>query len=81
MVRTYRMVTQSKTDTKLIDAHGHAIGSHAAHGPEGNTEKADQSSPTSDVEVNAERSNVFDQSLLTQLIGVGILEFGVVLHR
>ncbi|KAK0467205.1 Zinc/iron permease [Desarmillaria tabescens] len=50
------------------DAHGHLAGSHAAHGPEGNS--------TSRINMNIA---VLD-SALTQIIGVAILEFGVALH-
>jgi zinc transporter 1/2/3 len=64
------------------DAHGHALGSHAAHGPEINFEdkdtKVDKSS--SDVESADGPANPFQDSMLTQIIGVAILEFGVVLH-
>ncbi|KAF9037712.1 ZIP-like iron-zinc transporter [Panaeolus papilionaceus] len=65
------------------DAHGHGPGSHAAHGPEGSFEdKATKpTANSSDVEV-AQPAPVhpFQDSASTQIIGVAILEFGVVLH-
>ncbi|CAL1715470.1 unnamed protein product [Somion occarium] len=81
------------------DAHGHGVGSHAAHGPESNRQLGGDSSnpqeiaqiekfPT-DVESNASQHKAlashYDDhavvdSAITQIIGVGILEFGVVLH-
>lgn len=60
----------------LTDAHGHGIGSHAAHGPEGASE--DEKS-MSDLE--ASQPGHFDDSAMAQIIGVFILEFGVLLHR
>ncbi|KAL0955311.1 hypothetical protein HGRIS_004197 [Hohenbuehelia grisea] len=58
------------------DAHGHAVGSHAAHGPEGDLVdgKAEQSS---DLEAH---KPTYDNSTIAQMIGIAILEFGVVLH-
>lgn len=85
MVTLVGLYCRPRLKSSWTDAHGHAFGSHAAHGPEGTTDLTDQSFPASgektDVEDNMGRNNVFDNSLLTQLIGVGILEFGVVLHR
>ncbi|KAF9531709.1 ZIP-like iron-zinc transporter [Crepidotus variabilis] len=70
---------------KTHDAHGHDLGSHAAHGPEGVSEsktvEASKSEASSDIEAASPKHNhVFDHNVLTQVIGVGILEFGVVLH-
>ncbi|KAF8159587.1 ZIP-like iron-zinc transporter [Crassisporium funariophilum] len=73
---------------KAHDAHGHSLGSHAAHGPEGfeqsltppkNEKVASQAS--SDIESSGEiHDHGFEDTISTQVIGVGILEFGVVLH-
>ncbi|KAJ4469860.1 ZIP-like iron-zinc transporter [Lentinula aciculospora] len=63
------------------DAHGHDTGSHAAHGPEGSI-----SNVSKDVEAslsgatNEEYQHRILDSAISQVIGVGILEFGVVLH-
>jgi zinc transporter 1/2/3 len=73
------------------DTHGHSLGSHAAHGPEATFSAPDnavnkaekEGSTSSDVEsathVRAHATSVSD-NVLTQIIGVAILEFGVVLH-
>ncbi|KAF5316001.1 hypothetical protein D9619_006333 [Psilocybe cf. subviscida] len=69
------------------DAHGHNLGAHAAHGPEG-TFSAEPSmkreSSASDIEQPAANHHSHDVGLednvVTRVIGVGILEFGVVLH-
>ncbi|KAF9218627.1 ZIP-like iron-zinc transporter [Gyrodon lividus] len=68
------------------DAHGHGIGAHAAHGPEG---ISTQSTPlegnsayekdVSDIEASHTHAN-YDSSALAQIVGVFILEFGVLLH-
>ncbi|KAJ7861378.1 ZIP-like iron-zinc transporter [Mycena olivaceomarginata] len=57
------------------DAHGHEVGSHAAHGPE-------HSSPTKAVD-DPEAQSIdlkLDDSAAAQIIGIAILEFGVLLH-
>jgi zinc transporter 1/2/3 len=64
------------THIHLIDAHGHHGGSHAAHGPEGSlVESAGE----------REKGNVPGQtdsdSAMARIVGVAILEFGVMLHR
>ncbi|KAF9031366.1 ZIP-like iron-zinc transporter [Hymenopellis radicata] len=64
------------------DAHGHVAGGHAAHGPEGNTD-VDKIKSGTDSSVDIERaseSHYVMDSALTQIIGIAILEFGVVLH-
>ncbi|KAF9269088.1 ZIP-like iron-zinc transporter [Marasmius fiardii PR-910] len=73
------------------DTHGHeAGGSHAAHGPEDNDNLSSNISigephPVSDIEKSLSASSphkphsVIDNPL-SQIIGVAILEFGVVLH-
>jgi len=54
----------------------HGIGSHAAPCPRGESE--DEKS-TSDLETS--QPGHFDGSAMAQVIGVFILEFGVLLHR
>ncbi|KAF5355333.1 hypothetical protein D9758_006057 [Tetrapyrgos nigripes] len=64
------------------DAHGHDVGSHAAHGPESNV-MVDDASLEKDVEKsgsgNTHKHHLAD-SALAQIVGVAILEFGVALH-
>ncbi|TRM65461.1 Zinc/iron permease [Schizophyllum amplum] len=72
------------------DAHGHDAGSHAAHGPEGRLaasaeedveampEKTERSLSREDNEAS-ERGGE-SHSSIGQVIGVAILEFGVILH-
>ncbi|KJA28165.1 hypothetical protein HYPSUDRAFT_62552 [Hypholoma sublateritium FD-334 SS-4] len=70
------------------DAHGHDHGSHAAHGPESNyvqSSKIADKDQSLDIEETAQapehvHSHGFEDSITTQIIGVGILEFGVLLH-
>lgn len=82
------------------DPHGHGVGGHAAHGPEGAATSLNNdinvmgidTQAISDVEKNSfdgmkgkeiETSmptNAVDTAA-TQIIGVAILEFGVLLHR
>lgn len=62
---------------RFIDPHGHGIGSHAAHGPEG----ADLDDKLTSSDVEGAQSGHFDDSAMAQIIGVFILEFGVLLHR
>ena len=71
------------------DAHGHDVGSHAAHGPEGDmidsTAARDLEASTADTvnsesEKHSHKHQVLDAAA-SQIIGVAILEFGVVLHR
>ena len=72
------------------DAHGHDIGAHSSHGPEGTHHTELQiTAESSDVESNGNQEGkegikagfTFDESVLAQMVGVGILEFGVLLHR
>lgn len=65
------------------DAHGHSLGSHAAHGPEANFDPtlSSQKESSSDIEAPKHEDHGFEDSMSTQIIGVAILEFGVVLHR
>jgi zinc transporter 1/2/3 len=70
----------------LHDPHGHGVtsGSHAAHGPEGhlNSDAAQVKSEKSsqDIESFGEGSEASAADAITQMIGVAILEFGVLLH-
>ncbi|KAF8202190.1 ZIP-like iron-zinc transporter [Pholiota molesta] len=73
---------------KTHDAHGHSLGSHAAHGPEGviNPPTRIESKTLDDAESAGsnpsqhEHNHGFEDSMATQMIGIAILEFGVVLH-
>ncbi|KAJ6582065.1 ZIP-like iron-zinc transporter [Mycena capillaripes] len=69
------------------DPHGHYTGSHAAHGPEG-TQTPPKENNT-DVEAQREGHNHhqhhgelshLDDSASAQIVGIAILEFGVLLH-
>lgn len=81
--------------TESIDPHGHGIGGHAAHGPESQAprnEKEKDIETGSGTDDHASRhamgtaahhshgTGIADNAW-TQIIGVAILEFGVVLHR
>ncbi|KAJ6494028.1 ZIP-like iron-zinc transporter [Mycena vitilis] len=65
------------------DPHGHHAGSHAAHGPEGT-----QTPPKTNSDVEAQENGHhdhaepthMDDSASAQIIGIAILEFGVLLH-
>ncbi|KAJ7227835.1 ZIP-like iron-zinc transporter [Mycena haematopus] len=68
------------------DPHGHYTGSHAAHGPEGT-----QTPPKENGDVEEQRHDghhdhghgalsVLDDSASAQIVGIAILEFGVLLH-
>ncbi|KAG2068736.1 ZIP-like iron-zinc transporter [Suillus decipiens] len=63
------------------DAHGHGLGAHAAHGPEGGIRNDDSNSEktTQDLE-SAHTHKGPDLGAAGQIIGVFILEFGVLLH-
>jgi zinc transporter 1/2/3 len=63
------------------DPHGHGLGAHAAHGPERGaspTRSDNDLKINDDVEAAREDS---DFNAAAQIIGVFILEFGVLLHR
>jgi len=64
------------------DAHGHNVGSHTAHGPEGaqGSDKGEKTDVSSDVEADGQVAGGMSDDAMTQAIGVAILEFGVVLH-
>ncbi|KIK63353.1 hypothetical protein GYMLUDRAFT_72072 [Collybiopsis luxurians FD-317 M1] len=67
------------------DAHGHEIGSHAAHGPEGNmidsnaAKDVEAAAAPSESEKHTHTHHMLDAAV-SQIVGVAILEFGVVLH-
>ena len=62
-----------------IDVHGHGHGgTHAAHGPEA-TINEDLKEDTIHDDDRSTASN--DENAAAQIIGVAILEFGVLLHR
>lgn len=82
----YEMILASFTHIQgHLDTHGHQAGAaHAAHGPEVAAQLPVDKVMTeshSDVEVAHSTSTLIDHELTTQVIGVAILEFGVVLHR
>lgn len=63
------------------DAHGHGLGAHSAHGPEGGMSNDDSNSE----KIKEDLESAHDHELpelgaLGQIIGVFILEFGVLLH-
>ncbi|KAF8262618.1 ZIP-like iron-zinc transporter [Lactarius quietus] len=67
------------------DAHGHHTGGVIAHGPEGSpkTDKDPQSEAghsVNRVDDVGHITTMTDDNAMAQLIGVGILEFGVILH-
>lgn len=70
-----------------LDAHGHNSGSHAAHGPEGTLTDRKEATGSDDLESGSkhghdhDHDHEHDNTAFAQIIGVGILEFGVVLHR
>lgn len=84
------------TSMVAVDAHGHDghDGAHAAHGPETlektkdnmedmtpRLEEAQTTSHSSNGVMNIAKPESGLDSPLTQIVGVAILEFGVVLHR
>ncbi|TFK74958.1 ZIP zinc/iron transport family [Pluteus cervinus] len=66
------------------DAHGHEMGSHAAHGPELSHDRKDVEEvvkpDTHSDSIDSSKGFAQDGDALTQIIGVAILEFGVALH-
>lgn len=69
---------------KVHDPHGHSFGSHAAHGPEGNHDEIEVAKPekvANDIEsVSGSEEDKDWSDALGQMIGVAILEFGILLH-
>ncbi|KAJ8694704.1 hypothetical protein PTI98_007356 [Pleurotus ostreatus] len=61
------------------DPHGHNVGSHVSHGPEGELIN-EQEKTKADVESQSSGNPMYTESAMAQIIGVAILEFGVVLH-
>ncbi|KAI0060637.1 ZIP-like iron-zinc transporter [Artomyces pyxidatus] len=61
------------------DAHGHGVGSVSAHGPEGASDAIREVGKTVDAS-DVENEEVDESAAAAQVIGVAILEFGVVLH-
>ncbi|KAJ7848313.1 ZIP-like iron-zinc transporter [Mycena leptocephala] len=60
------------------DAHGHHVGSHAAHGPESTRVPAKHAQDTE--QQGTKQLLHMDDSAAAQIIGIAILEFGVLLH-
>jgi zinc transporter 1/2/3 len=68
---------------KGYDAHNHNIGGgHAAHGPEDHSDihESDKEAPIDSVSINSLHKDGVRFSTSAQVLGVAILEFGVVLH-
>ncbi|KAJ3527132.1 hypothetical protein NMY22_g9895 [Coprinellus aureogranulatus] len=73
---------------KSHDSHGHGLGAHASHGPETDMtsppakEKNDAASDVESANGHHEHAvaRTWSSDTATQVIGIGILEFGVVLH-
>ncbi|KAG1764804.1 ZIP-like iron-zinc transporter [Suillus occidentalis] len=60
------------------DVHGHGLGAHAAHGPEGGIPDGDSSSEKMEKDLESAHDHKhLDFSAAGQIIGVFILEFGV----
>jgi solute carrier family 39 (zinc transporter), member 1/2/3 len=78
-----------------VGAHPDAVGAYTAHGPEGeialapkshdhghsDLEKVIDDGPTHGHSGDSELGFMSDENAMAQLIGVAILEFGVILHR
>ncbi|KAJ7767022.1 ZIP-like iron-zinc transporter [Mycena maculata] len=62
------------------DPHGHHVGSHAAHGPESTPEVPSTKFADKESQSIHEPDDVDDAAAAAQIIGVAILEFGVLLH-
>jgi zinc transporter 1/2/3 len=62
------------------DAHGHGLGAHAAHGPEGGMMNNDSNSEKINEDLESAQDSKVDLGAAGQIIGVFILEFGVLLH-
>jgi zinc transporter 1/2/3 len=62
------------------DAHGHGLGAHAAHGPEGGMMNNDSNSEKINEDLESGQDSKVDLGAAGQIIGVFILEFGVLLH-
>jgi len=81
----FRWGTAKLTALDMIyDPHGHEIGSHIAHGPEGDERKYTNGNEVSEKKVDdvesLHKARGMDAAAAGQIIGVFILEFGVVLH-
>lgn len=89
MVLTLLDPQSQPSNYSSLDAHGHHFGSHAAHGPEGGFSSSDkavnqpdkENESSSDIENGMVHKHQFTDNVLAQIVGVAILEFGIVLHR
>jgi solute carrier family 39 (zinc transporter), member 1/2/3 len=70
----------SFADDNVIDAHGHD-GAHAAHGPEGDLVRQRKETTSLDEESLQATPHGFLDSVVSQCVGIAILEFGCALHR
>lgn len=78
----------SCSSSTITDPHGHGLNGHAAHGPETSSQKTatgkNVDEKGSDLESAAEEEHAprtWGKDTATQVVGVAILEFGVLLHR
>ncbi|KAG2044163.1 Zinc/iron permease [Suillus americanus] len=62
------------------DAHGHGLGAHTAHGPEGGIPNDDSTTEKGTEDLESDHDKPLDLGATGQIIGVFILEFGVLLH-
>lgn len=82
------MVAIRSTHEVTTDPHGHALaqaGHHSAHGPEGERiqpQTKEKEADSSDIEAHEQhaRAREFYTTTMAQIIGVSILEFGVIFH-
>lgn len=75
------IMMQSRISLRYLatDVHGHAHGGvHAAHGPESNI---GENLKEDTIHEDAKSTASNDENAAAQVIGVAILEFGVLLHR
>jgi solute carrier family 39 (zinc transporter), member 1/2/3 len=85
MVFLFRFCPTIAAHHIMLDAHGHNAGSMNAHGPEGYDQKEMSSDPSNAKAVSDTESQQLQQDLddaaAGHIIGIAILEFGVILHR
>lgn len=75
----------NSSHSDMTDAHGHQVGSMNAHGPEGYDQKqvspdASHAKDAGDAESQEHQKDLNDEAA-GRIIGIAILEFGVILHR
>jgi zinc transporter 1/2/3 len=78
----FGLIARRDSSYSKTDVHGHGLGAHAAHGPEGGIPDGDSSSEKMEKDLEfAHDHKHLDLGAAGQIIGVFILEFGVLLHR